>query len=685
MRQQYARSGSVLGAVSGAVLGVMRAMFAIVLLCATSATGAQTLTCPFDVSTLSGARPSVTVDALLLARYVAPLRDAALTNRVRTGLPLSASERFMTDNIARYDVDGDGSFTKTDAQIITRHLGGFAGTALTQGISFASHAKRKQHADISLFISSGCPPEVETDPVEAAALAMWRKVQAKGSCSGCHGADYFDLARIGSSDATIMRRAVIDGATVDEANALIAAVKKTRSEFNMPVTDPLTFRPFQPGGELLPGARAIDRDHEFGKRLKNVVPMVMTPRTDGLPTVHSLATARAALNELLAVDMRSLKVGIAYPKWSADFFNGNEDGTLNDWIADLASEPKDDADRKTWHAIQDAYLRDPSDSNFWTMFAAVEKFTINLMPQTTNAHVFTRHKFKAALLGQHLMRSQLLGRDTFAQGPLAFSYIESGALRGLFESAANLKRFAYLPGGDMWEIGDASRVQLGQDALSPPAGPLRDRLVALGMPQFVVDSVRADMSWEVAEEEIRVPWFWIGFTFDQTVRRINGSNSTRSAEYMTASLLDAQMYFHQSFAAAKRVATQGSIAEKLGASPIYAPHYSYSMAYGRELIRWVTTGTGAHIYDSVFRAEFEALWSQFVANHLRKDAYLYREALQNGSALRDAAGVAIQEFPNCAALRHFARYQRQFRTHDEALINDLAREMKVTLACGVTY
>jgi hypothetical protein len=680
MRQQYARSGSE------SMLGFLRAMFAVALLSSTSTLNAQTLSCPFDVSTQQpGTRPSVTVDGLLLARYAAPLRDTALTSKVRSGLSLTAVERYMTDNLARYDVDGDGGFTKLDAQIIARHLGGFTGMSLTQGIAFANNAKRKLHTEISAFITAGCPAEVETDPVEVAALAMWRKVQVKGSCSGCHGADYFDLARIGSSDATIMRRAVADGATVDEANALIAAVKKARNEFNIPTTDPLTFRPFQPGGEVLPGARPLDRDYEFGKRLTTVVPMVMTPRTDGLPTVHSLATAKTALNELLAVDMRSLKVGIAYPKWSSDFFNSNEDGTLNDWIADLASEPKDDADRKTWHAIQDAYLRDPSDANFWAMFAGVEKFTTNMMPQTTNAHAFTRHKFKAALIGQHLLRNQMLGRTSFAQGPLAFSYIESGPLRGLFESATYLKRFNYLPGGDMWEIGDAARAQLGQDTLSPPTAPLRDRLVALGMPQFVVDSVRADISWTDAEEEIRVPWFWIGFTFDQTVRRINGSNSTRSAEYMTASLLDAEMYFHQSFGAAKRVAVQGTVAEKLGTSPIYAPHYSYAMAYGRELIKWKTKPTGAHIYDPVFRSEFEAMWSQFVANHLRKDAYLYREALQNGTALRDAAGVAIQAFPTCASLYHFAKYQPQFRAHDEALIYDLAREMKVTLSCGVTY
>lgn len=667
------------------VLGFYQALLISALAVAAPALHAQPLSCPFNVSAPgSGVLASPAVDALLLMRYAAPLRDGTLTNKIRPALSLAGSERYITDNLARFDLDGDGSFTRVDALIIARHLSGYTGAALTAGIVFTGQAKRSSDALITAFIQAGCPADVESNADEATALALWRKVGLKGSCSGCHGADYFDLARIGSSDATIMRRALADGATIAEANSLITAVKRTRTQLSIPVTDPLTFRPFQPGGELLAGARPLDRDFEFGKSLKTLQPFVMTPRTDGEPTVNSLAAAKTALAELLALDLRTLKVGVAFPKWSSDFFNGNADGSLNDWIADLASEPATDADRVTWRALQDAYLRDASDENFWAMFAAVDKYTTDLMPLASGAQSFTRQKFKSALLGQHLMRTQLRGRSGFVRGPVAFAYIETGPMRALFENVASLKRFNYLPGGNMWEVGDDARATLGQQ-LTSPAAPVRDRLVALGMPQFVIDSVRADSRWRDAEEELRVSWFWLGFTFDQSLRRINGSNSTRSGEYMTASLLDAEMYFHQSFAAAKRVATQGTVAEKLGTTPIYAPHYSYSMAYGREILGWRTTPTGAPIYPAAFRAEMEALWSQFVANHLRKDAYLYLEALQNGSALRDANGVAIQDFPNCAALRHFAKYQPQFRVHDEALIYDLASSMRVTLACGTTY
>ncbi len=656
-----------------------RVLAALAMLVST-ALHAQGVVCPFNVSAPeTGARASATVDGLLLTRFATPLRDTALTNKVRPSLPLTAAERFITDNISRFDIDGDGSFTRTDAQLITRHLNGYTGEALVRGLSFAGHARRKAGTAVADFIAAGCPAEVETDPVEIKALALWRKVQVKGSCSGCHGADYFDLARIGSSDATIMRRALADGATVDEASALIAAVKNQRTQHNIPATDPLTFRPFQPGGALLPGARPIDRDLALGRSLQTILPITMTPRTDGLPSVHSLAVAKAALTEWLAIDLRTLPVGIEYPRWSADIFNGAAHGTLNDWIADLASEPKDEADRVTWHALQDAYLRDPNDANFWAMFSAVDKYTANFMPLASGAESFTRHKFKSALFGQHMMRNAVLGRTGFTQGPMAFAYAETSPLRGLYN------RMQFLPGGNMWEIGEGARAALGQDDLSPATGPLRDRLVALGMPQFVTDSARSDMIWKDAEEEMRVPWFWLGFTFEPSLRRINGSNSTRVGEYMTASLIDTEMFLHHSLSMGKRIAVQGTVAEKMGAAPTYAPHYSYSMAYSRELIRWNDNPRSGPVYGAEIRGEMERLWSQLVANNLRKNAYLYREALQDGSA-RDAAGAPLQkEFPWCPALRHFAKYQPQFRAHDEPLINDLAREMGVTLTCGVTY
>ena len=83
------------------------------------------------------------------------------------------------------------------------------------------------------------------------ALKLWRDDDLgrhpKGSCAGCHGADFFDLARINSTETDIKRRSIIDGASEQEAQALVQAIKKLRGDASLPTVNARTFRPFQPG------------------------------------------------------------------------------------------------------------------------------------------------------------------------------------------------------------------------------------------------------------------------------------------------------------------------------------------------------------------------------------------------------------------------------------------------------
>jgi mono/diheme cytochrome c family protein len=649
---------------------------------------AQNSACPFNAAFPSGTTAATApVDGLLLHRYSASQRESALTQRVRTNTNLSGAEAHIAKNLLRLDVDGDGEFNRNDALIISRFLAGFSSDAMVKDVPIIAAATRKTGSAIRDYINQGCPAAAPADAVQAKALAMWRKVQVKGSCSGCHGADFFDLARIGSSDATIARRATNDGATPQEAQDLVDAVTALRARFQMPTTDPLTFRPFQPGGQVLAGARPIDRDISFGRTLPTLLPVTMTPRTDGTPSVNSLATAKSALNELMAIDLRSMKMGVAYPRWSADIFNGAEHGTLNDWVADLAREPANAADREIWHSLQDAYLRNPTDANFWSMFAAVEKYTGNFTPvaapiftQLTppktgfSVNYFTEHKFKSALIGQHLLRTQLAGSTTTLQGKMGLSHLETGSLRNLF------KFMEFLPGADMWEVGDTTRSVLGQQ-ISNDADTAKNRLRALGFPQFVVDSQRADINWLDAEDELRLPWFWIGFTIEPTLKRINGSNSTKVGEYMHETLKNTRMFIHDAFSQAYRIGAQGTLAATPGQSIVYAPDYGYFMAYGAEIVNWNEDPRIGAVYEQSVKDEQVAMWHQFIANNFRMNMYLYREALQNGTARNANGTLRPANMPLCAAKNHFDRYQPAYRAHDYALIAGLAADMGVTLTC----
>ena len=325
--------------------------------------------------------------------------------------------------------------------------------------------------------TSGPGVDPGPDPARDREIAMrlWRdgdpSRHPKGSCAGCHGADFFDLARIGSTDEDIVRRAAEDGATRDEAEALRRAVRAMRVDMGLPGTDPRAFRPFQPGGApLLPDATgservvAVKRDVAFGRSLEARLPTLFGKRID------SLEGARRAADELLdvaegtdraganpdAVQLRDLPNGIPYPSWSADLHHGAREGTLNDWIADVAHEAPP-AEAQAWFAIQDTWLAAPTRENFWRMYVAAE----DLVQTTQFGHCaftgeytfaesacfasrrFSHAKFLSALIGQHQLRVPFDPRaEDLMEGALAFAYTDDDPALDFMKDR---KEHEYLP------------------------------------------------------------------------------------------------------------------------------------------------------------------------------------------------------------------------------------------------
>src|SRR5438128_12593656 len=83
-------------------------------------------------------------------------------------------------------------------------------------------------------------------------LVAWRTAGGKfnSACSSCHAPDAFDLAQFNFDDATIRRRALahVDS---DHATKIVALVHATRRKYHLTPIDPMTARPFQPGGSVL--------------------------------------------------------------------------------------------------------------------------------------------------------------------------------------------------------------------------------------------------------------------------------------------------------------------------------------------------------------------------------------------------------------------------------------------------
>jgi hypothetical protein len=607
----------------------------------------------------------------------------------------------------------------------------------------ASSASVNETAFLSTGRSSGIATNEETKAFAAAAatvpsmsekeaydiaLQLWRNDDVtqhpKGSCSGCHGADFFDLTRAGATDADLLRRAQVDGATPLQAKALVQAINQQRSQLKVPVTNARTFRPFQPGGEVLlpalsdaPHIVQVKRDIAFAKSLQPLLPTLMGTR------ISSLEMAKRAKNELLdlingtnlvganprLLNLRKLPTGIVYPRWSADFHHAGDEGTFNDWVADIAHDAKPET-KAQWHAVQDAYLADGNNVNFWKMYDAASNIlqvpllgtcTIagSISQMTCNSvKAFNRDKFLAALIGQHMMKLELAGNvDTFLKGGIAFSYLDTDPAFSFMNTRSNLKMLPANP----WEIGDQGRVMLESTAA---VGSFKENLAKVGFPEFAQNSIDPLKTAIQEERDLRLAWFWLGMTFDSSFDRIGKSNATRVGEYMVATLVEERMVNHMMFSTLTRLVSKGFMqdanvvqlnrATKLSnVTPKYMMEYGYAWGYNRTVADNLWNEDKNIKFPQALKDESNALYGSLTGNGFRMSVYLQLDAINSGllsdseitnlkgwldNSINVYANNAIKLGAFDAMNKHFVRYHASDLAADQALLSGLKTQLGIT-------
>ncbi len=171
------------------------------------------------------------------------------------------------------------------------------------------------------------------------------------ACANCHSPDGIELAVIGFTDDEILRRGQQH---LSPADALLVRdfVHAQRRRFDIVRTCSPDWRPFQPGGKVLPGNTAAEQDVAFLGELSQRGLKVAAGKVIGLADAH------AAMTEMQALDLRTLPIGVPLPRWAEDKFDGPEHRDINDYMPIVPHIPNDPA---AYYAKDDAYLANPTD------------------------------------------------------------------------------------------------------------------------------------------------------------------------------------------------------------------------------------------------------------------------------------------------------------------------------------
>jgi mono/diheme cytochrome c family protein len=425
------------------------------------------------------------------------------------------------------------TFTSSQGKTFAARMPAFSQARLTDADIAAIYAYRSTPAATNLPVPAVyclSRPEAtwtkdQIDEAYGRGLKAWRTAGTVdgNACSFCHAADAMDLAFIGYTDGDIYRRAFnhVDQPVVDDVIDMVHALRARYNIVQPP--DPLKFRPFQPGGEPLPGATAQLRDKAFGQELKD-----MGLRLMGAP-INSAADAHKAYDELAALNLRTLKVGIPMNRYTEDIYSNDgvavtcpdrhlcdDHGTFADWITDAPVLTATTA--AALYPLHDAYLANPTLDNL--------KAVLMKAPRAEESWV--RNKYLAASQANFLFRQQASGDPTLSK-------LMSGAADPAATPGQPYTPFPVVPGAflnSIWMFGANQRDFIHNVGGALPTGPGLGQQAKFSVPKDTLPGLTRNDAKEQLERII-VPWFWLGFTLDPATMNVEADYVAEGDEYFT--------------------------------------------------------------------------------------------------------------------------------------------------------
>jgi mono/diheme cytochrome c family protein len=422
------------------------------------------------------------------------------------------------------------TFTTSQGKTIPAQMPAFSAARVTDTDIAAIFAYRSTPAAADLPVPAVyclSRPEAtwtatQIDEAYQRGLKAWRTAGTvdQNACVFCHSVDAMDLAFIGYTDGAIYRRAFshVTQPVVDDVIDMVHALRAKYDIVQPP--DPIKYRPFQPGGEVLPGTTAAERDRAFGMELQTVVPTLM-----GAP-INSAAAAHKAWDELAAINLRTLKVGIPLNRYTEDIFNNDgvavpcpdkhlcdDHGTIADWITDAPILTATTA--AALYPLHDAYLADPTLDNLKAI----------LMKSPRGEESWIKNKYLAVQQANFMFRQQASG-DPMLTKLMAGDSATTGQPYTPFPVVTG----AFL--NSIWMFGANQRDFIHNVGATLPVGPAAGNQGKFSVPQDTIPGLTRNNASEQLQRII-VPWFWLGFTLDPSTLNVEADYVAEGDEYFT--------------------------------------------------------------------------------------------------------------------------------------------------------
>jgi hypothetical protein len=272
--------------------------------------------------------------------------------------------------------------------------------------------------------------DAQVEEIYRTGLAVWRKPGSvdQQACTNCHSPDGVELAIIGFTDDAILRRGQ-QHLSPEDALTVRDFIHAQRRRLGIAKVCATDWRPFQPGGTVLPGANKTEQDAAFLEVLRRRKLLVATGK------VVTLEDARRALEEIQTVDLRTLPIGIPLPRWSEDKFNGPDHRDINDYMAPVPTVPNRPSE---YFAIEDEYLARPTDAGLYRLLdenrrnmndqGYTQQNSVPRIP-ASNCHYptstswiserITKPKRLGVLVAAHLFREEIKNPGSYLRRPAA--------------------------------------------------------------------------------------------------------------------------------------------------------------------------------------------------------------------------------------------------------------------------